>query len=176
MEKLTVINYSKGGQLLTLYNMAESASGQDEVNPAFSLATERAKWSESCVLIGYPRGQDRLIFDTARKSSFFGHIIKPLLNKHVWSRWLYIGSFFFAFLLTSTSSEVSVNKNANKNFADIHPSILTSRLVNNEIIHICPKYNKYNVKEAIDENHCATSVRSSQTEITNHNTAAKQSC
>ena len=166
-------------------------SGQNEVNSAFSLATravkikwilrsdwlpERARWSESYILIGYPNGQDKLIFGTARKSSLFGHILKPLLNKIVWSRRLYIGSFVFAFLLTSTLSEVSVNKNANKNFADIHPSILTSRMVNNEIVRICPKYNKYNVKEMIDENHCATSVRSSQTEITNHNTAAKQSC
>ena len=53
---------------------------------------------------------------TVRKSSLSGYIINPLFTEFVQSRWLDIGLFFFAFLLTSTSSQ-SI-KNAISNHLD----------------------------------------------------------
>ena len=77
--------------------IAESASGKDEANPAFWLATQAAKMGPFCPL-GISRD------GPVRKSSLFGHTKNPLLTtgKLVRSRRLYIGFvFFFAFLLTS---------------------------------------------------------------------------
>ena len=60
---------------------------------------ERARWGESCVLIGYPSRQDRTssgfpALVLRGKSSLFGHIINPLLSKPVRSWWLNISLGF----------------------------------------------------------------------------------
>ena len=71
--------------------MAESASGQDEANPTFWLATQTGKMNSS-----YPLGISR--FGTASTSSLFSHIINPywpsLLSQEGWKLVL----FFFAIL------------------------------------------------------------------------------
>ena len=72
--------------------MAEPASGQEERNPAFWLATRAGNMGSSC-----PLRISRI--GPARKNYLFGYIINSLLTKLVRSRWLYIGSFFFAFLM-----------------------------------------------------------------------------
>ena len=55
-----------------------------------------ARWSESCVLIGYPSGQDGPFLPprdfprwSCNKSSLVGHVINPLLTKLTRSRWFY---------------------------------------------------------------------------------------
>ena len=60
--------------------------------------------------------------ENSSKVKFFGHIINPLLNKLVRSRWLDIGLvlFIFAFSWTSTLSRSIITQ-----------KILTSRLLNN---------------------------------------------
>ena len=72
--------------------MAESASGQDVVNPAFWLASQGQDMGSSC-----PPGISRV--STSRKSSLFGHLINPLLTKLVWSRWQYIGLVLFCIFI-----------------------------------------------------------------------------
>ena len=71
--------------------MAESASGQDEENPTFWLATQTGKMNSS-----YPLRISR--FGTASTSSLFSHIINPywpsLLSQEGWILVL----FFFAIL------------------------------------------------------------------------------
>ena len=81
------------------YYMAESASWQDEANPAFWLASQAGKNSHVC---------------PARKSSLFDHIINPLLTKLGRSRWLYIGLVRFGVFIDLDN--VSVNKNAKWNW------------------------------------------------------------
>ena len=70
-------------RLITVFiiNMAEPASGRNEANPVFWLATWAGKTSPSC-----PLGISH--FGPARKSSLFGYIINPLLPKLDRSRWL----------------------------------------------------------------------------------------
>ena len=71
---------------------------------------ERAKWSQSCVLIGYLSGQDGSIlpardfplWSRERKSSLFYYIINPLLTKLDRSRWLEVywpRSLIFCFFI-----------------------------------------------------------------------------
>ena len=81
------------------YYMAESASWQDEANPAFWLASQAGKNSP---------------VSPARKSPLFDHIINPLLTKLVRSRWLYIGLVRFGVFIDLDN--VSVSKNAKYNW------------------------------------------------------------
>ena len=97
--------------------MTKSASGQDEANSAFSLATQASKLGPSC-----PFGIFRV--GPARTSSLFGHMINPLLNKLVRSRWLYIGLVLFAVLLTSTSSR---SRKSQKQELGQYPAILAEQ-------------------------------------------------
>ena len=69
--------------------MTESASRQDEANPAFCLATRLAR-------SGFPALVPQV------KVLFFRHVINPLLTKLVRSRWPNIGLVFCVFLLTET--------------------------------------------------------------------------
>ena len=62
---------------MCVYYMAESASRQDEMNPAFRLATQVGKTGPSIWLRISHVG-------TAGKSSPFGHAINPLLTNLVW--------------------------------------------------------------------------------------------
>ena len=56
------------------YHMAESMSGQDEVNPEFWLVTQSSKMGPSS-----PLGISH--FSSLRKRSLYSHIINPLLTK-----------------------------------------------------------------------------------------------
>ena len=60
-----------------VYYIAESTSRQDEMNPAFRLATQVGKTGLSIWLRISHVG-------TAGKSSLFGHAINPLLTNLVW--------------------------------------------------------------------------------------------
>ena len=82
-----------------------------------------ARWGKSCVLIWYPIGQGPSCpfgiscIGLTRKSSFFGHIINPLLARLLHSRWLLkIGPSFLRFRGVEF---VLVHKNATIN---IQPS------------------------------------------------------
>ena len=61
---------------MCVYYMAESASRQDEMNPAFRLATQVGKIGLSI----WPRISH---VGPASKSSLFGHVINPLLTNLV---------------------------------------------------------------------------------------------
>ena len=109
-------------KLSHIYYMAESASGQDEEDPVFWLATQAGKMGLSCP-------SAFLHLSPTRKSPLFGYIKNPLLTKLVWSRCM--GGYLprpFSFLLASTLSW-SI-KNAKKELAQ-YLAILTSCLVNN---------------------------------------------
>ena len=68
--------------------MAESASRQDEVYSVLWLAAWAGKMDLSCLL--------RIsCIDPMIKSSLFGKIVNPLLTKHVWTIWQYIGLILF---------------------------------------------------------------------------------
>ena len=96
--------------------MAGCASGQDEANPVFWLATREGKTGLSC-----PLGIARFVL---AKAKFFGVIFwlynKPFINQ-AWGQdgWT-LASFLFAFTWTSTSP-MSI-KNVKKNLANIQPS------------------------------------------------------
>ena len=62
---------------MCIYYMAEFASKQDEMNPAFWLATRVSKMGLSIWLRIFHVGP-------AGKSSLFGHVINPLLTNLVW--------------------------------------------------------------------------------------------
>ena len=106
-------------------------------NLLYGWLRERARCSESCVLICYPSGQDGPILPArdclrwSRKSEVllaqsFGHIINPLLTKLVRSRWLDIGLILFWVFN-------GPRKNAKKNLGQ-YSAILTLRLKNNAYI------------------------------------------
>ena len=59
------------------------------------------------------------------KALSFCYLLNRLLTKLVWLRWLDIGLFLFAFLLTSTSFQ-SLKKDLSQ-----YPAILTTRFANN---------------------------------------------
>ena len=73
------------------YYMAGSASGENEANPVFWLATRAGKMALSCLL-----GISRFVPTEANSLvSSFNHIINPLLTKLVRSWWLDIGLVLF---------------------------------------------------------------------------------
>ena len=83
--------------------MAESASGQDEASPVFSLATRPGKTGSS-----YPLGISRV--GTARTSYLFGHIINSLMTK--------LGRFFGVLidLGQSISSHLDLTPGQNRTY------------------------------------------------------------
>ena len=87
-----------------------AASGQDEANPVFRLATQAGKMG-----LSYPPGISRV--GPARKSSLFGHIMNPLLTKLVRLRWRDIGVVLFCVFIDRDF--VSVHKERKKNLANI---------------------------------------------------------
>ena len=99
----------------SIYYMASSASGQDELNRA------RAGKMEHLACSGLPA--------VSRKQNFTkSHIINPLLTKFVRSRWLDIGLILFSEFMF-----VSVHKHAKKELGQ-YPAIFTSHLVSNPYI------------------------------------------
>ena len=71
-------------------------------NLLYGQLRERASWTKSCAVIGYPSGQDGAILPArdypprpARNISQKSHIINPLLTKLVRTRWLDIGLVLF---------------------------------------------------------------------------------
>ena len=118
--------------------MAEPASGQEERNPAFWLATRAGNMGSSC-----PLGISRI--GPARKNYLFGSIINSLLTKLVRSRWLYIGLVLFCIfnewpwlrdvsrgspatkseekrMFSQANPDLTFSGNAEKNLANIQPS------------------------------------------------------
>ena len=73
--------------IIYIYYMASSASGEDDPNRAPSLATRAGKMEPSCLL-----GTTRCILQEKFSES---HIRNPLLTKFVRSRWLDIGLILF---------------------------------------------------------------------------------
>jgi len=86
--------------------MAGSASGQDEANSAFWLATRAARWGRLA--------RSRFPALVPQKSFLFGNITNLLLTKLVWLRWLYNGLVLFRAFI--------VIKNAKKNLTNVQPS------------------------------------------------------
>ena len=116
--------------------MAESASMQDEVNSVLRLATWAGKIDLSCLL--------RIsCIDPMIKSSLFGKIVNPLLTKHVWTIWLYIGLILFRTFIDLNF--VLVNKKLKKELGQ-YPAIVTSCLVNNAYLHLFWIINQIHVK------------------------------
>ena len=124
-----MVSWYRKHNIIPVYYMASSASGQDEQNRALWLATRAGKMEPSCLLAfsGLPA--------VSRKQNFIkSHIINPLLTKFAWSRWLDIGLVLF-FCEFVDLDFVSVYNHAKKELGQ-YPAILTSHLVNNPyLIH-----------------------------------------
>ena len=123
------------------YCMASSASGQDGPNRLLWLATqpgkmspiarfdwlpERARWTQSLALIGYPSGQDEpnrslwlatragkmnpiARFDWLPERARWSYLV-PLLTKLVQSRWLDIGLVLFFTSLWTLNPSRSITR------------------------------------------------------------------
>ena len=91
------------------------------LEPLYSLygwIREWARWSKSCVLIGYTSGQDGPIlgFPALVPLETFWRYNESFIDQRVRPRWLSIGLVFIDLEF------VSVYKNAQKNLATIQPS------------------------------------------------------
>ena len=101
---------------------------------------ERARWSKSCVLIGYPSGQDGpilpaqncLLCSRNHLGVIFWPYNKPFIDQACLVKMIgYWPHYFLCFLWTSTSSQ-STKMQKKKRISNIqYPAILNSCLVNN---------------------------------------------
>ena len=93
---------------------------------------ERARWSKSCIRIGYPTRPLRI----SRVGPAFRHIIHPLFTKLVRSSWMNVGHAFFqprpqgTFPGDEVGFFVCFEWSRQKELGQ-YPAILTSRLVTN---------------------------------------------
>ena len=110
---------------MVYYNMASSASGQDEPNCAMWLATRAGKMESSC-----PAGTTRWIPQEKfprrpNKKSFIDQVCSVEMAGY-WPR-----SFFCEFMGLDF---VSIHKHAKKELGQ-YPAILTSHLINNSYLY-----------------------------------------
>ena len=108
------------------YYMASSVSGQDESNPALSLATRAGKMELSCPL-GTTRHVPQEKFSRKPYNKSFIDQACSTKMAGYWPR------SFFASLWTSTPSR---SINTQKKELGQYPAILTSHLVNNPYVFI----------------------------------------